>query len=178
MLTLLVALVVLDFSLPVLAWPAMANQLNELKHRQADTNDDGDVERIGIGDIKNGGTTAVGKSVYNIIMGTEAGESNVGAGTYKPPGILGSSACKADTCCVWWYVAQVMTLVFKGPTGRCNAAARAAIRLGFHDAGSWSSSLAQAGQDYGGADGSIALSGTEINRPGKTTSRKAAPDRY
>lgn len=35
--------------------------------------------------------------------------------------------------------------------------ARAAIRLGFHDAGTWSSKLAAAGQDFGGADGSFVL---------------------
>ena len=58
-----------------------------------------------------------------------------------------------------------MSLKFNGITLRCNDLARAAIRLGFHDAGTWSSSLAAAGQDFGGADGSIALSGTEVNRP-------------
>jgi hypothetical protein len=35
--------------------------------------------------------------------------------------------------------------------------ARAAIRLGFHDAGTWSQKLAAAGQDFGGADGSFVL---------------------
>lgn len=57
-----------------------------------------------------------------------------------------------------------MTAKFTGPTGRCNDWARAAIRLGFHDAGTWSSNLSASGQDFGGADGSIILSGTEINR--------------
>lgn len=32
-----------------------------------------------------------------------------------------------------------------------------AIRLGFHDAGTWSQKLAAAGQDFGGADGSLVL---------------------
>ena len=31
------------------------------------------------------------------------------------------------------------------------------MRLGFHDAATWSKSLAAAGQDFGGADGSLAL---------------------
>ncbi|KAF2747941.1 class II peroxidase [Sporormia fimetaria CBS 119925] len=51
------------------------------------------------------------------------------------------------------------------PNGRCNAEARAAIRLGFHDAGTWSQVLADQGKDYGGADGSIALSKEEESRP-------------
>jgi catalase (peroxidase I) len=42
--------------------------------------------------------------------------------------------------------------------------ARAAIRLGFHDAGTWSGTLAAQGQDFGGADGSFVLYG-EISRP-------------
>lgn len=35
--------------------------------------------------------------------------------------------------------------------------ARAAVRLGFHDAGTWSEGLADAGSDFGGADGSFIL---------------------
>ena len=42
--------------------------------------------------------------------------------------------------------------------------AKLAIRLGFHDAGTWSSKLAASGQDFGGADGSIALAPAEIKR--------------
>lgn len=165
----LLAFVSLNLNVHVQAWPAMAQQLAEITRRapQAVAPDvpvDGDIQRVGLGDVKNGGTTPVGTSVYNILMGNEAGDSAVAG--YKPPGLIGTKACKADTCCVWWYIAQAMTLAFTGPTGRCNGFARAAIRLGFHDAGSWSSSLAAAGQDFGGADGSIILSGTEINRAG------------
>ncbi|CAD0108953.1 unnamed protein product [Aureobasidium uvarum] len=163
----LLALVVLNLNIHVEAWPAMAQHAAEISRRapQAVAPDvpvDGDLVRVGLGDVKNGGTTPVGTSVYNILMGSEAGDSAVAG--YKPPGIVGTKACKADTCCVWWWIAQAMTIAFTGPTGRCNGFARAAIRLGFHDAGSWSSSLAAAGQDFGGADGSIILSGTEINR--------------
>ncbi|KAH0400898.1 heme peroxidase, partial [Aureobasidium melanogenum] len=163
----LLAFLALNFNLHAKAWPAMAQQLAEISRRSpqavaADVPIDGDLQRVGLGDVKNGGTTLVGKSVYNILMGTEAGDSAVAG--YTPPGVAGTKACKADTCCVWWWLAQAMTVAFTGPTGRCNSFARAAIRLGFHDAGSWSSSLAAAGQDFGGADGSIILSGTEINR--------------
>jgi hypothetical protein len=166
----LLAFISLNLNVHVQAWPAMAQQVAEISRRapQAVAPDvpfDGDIQRVGLGDVKNGGTTPVGTSVYNILMGTEAGDSAVAG--YKPPGLIGTKACKADTCCVWWYISQAMTLAFTGPTGRCNGFARAAIRLGFHDAGSWSSSLAAAGQDFGGADGSIILSGTEINRAGR-----------
>lgn len=58
-----------------------------------------------------------------------------------------------------------MTSAFRGSRNQCNNLARAAIRLGFHDAGTWSSDLAAQGQDFGGADGSIILSGTELSRP-------------
>ncbi|KAI5195792.1 heme peroxidase [Aureobasidium subglaciale] len=161
----LLTFVTLNLNAHVRAWPAMAQTGAALARRlpqAADPNVDNDIVRVGLGDVKNGGTTPVGTSVYNILMGTEPGDSAVAG--YKPPGIVGTKACKADTCCVWWWISQAMTLAFTGPTGRCNSFARAAIRLGFHDAGAWSSSLAANGQDFGGADGSIILSGTEINR--------------
>jgi hypothetical protein len=115
-----------------------------------------------IGDLKQGATTAVGQSIMNILLRTESAEGS--NSRYTPPGTLNSAKCKADTCCVWSYISAAMSAKFTGPTGRCNDMARAAIRLGFHDAGTWSSSLAASGKDFGGADGSIVLSGTEINR--------------
>lgn len=51
-----------------------------------------------------------------------------------------------------------MTL-FKGCDGQCNEAARQAIRLGFHDAGAWSLT-----STFGGADGSMLISGDEKDR--------------
>jgi len=116
-----------------------------------------------IGDLKQGATTPVGQSIQNILLRTESAEGT--NSRYIPSGLLGSKKCKADTCCVWAYVSLAMSLKFTGPTGRCNDLARAAIRLGFHDAGTWSSSRAANGQDFGGADGSIVLSGSEITRP-------------
>jgi hypothetical protein len=115
-----------------------------------------------IGDLKQGATTPVGQSIKNILLRTESAEGS--NSRYTPPGLPGSARCKADTCCIWSYISAAMTLKFTGLTLRCNDMARAAIRLGFHDAGTWSSSLAANGQDFGGADGSIVLSGTEVNR--------------
>lgn len=67
--------------------------------------------------------------------------------------------------CIWSYVSKLLTVEFTGGSKRCNKHARAAIRLGFNDAGTWSSKLAAAGQDFGGADGSIVLAAAEIKRP-------------
>lgn len=115
-----------------------------------------------IGDLVQGATTPVGESIRNILLRTESAEGT--RSRYVAPGAVNSKKCKADTCCVWSYVSAAMTAKFTGKTGRCNDMARAAIRLGFHDAGTWSSSLAASGKDFGGADGSLVLSGTEINR--------------
>ncbi|RDW60277.1 peroxidase-6 [Coleophoma crateriformis] len=120
---------------------------------------DGDVNPVMIGDLKTqGATTPVGQSIMNILLGTESGQSQV-KGTNPATGLLGLGGCKnvKDPCCIWYQVAQDLTASFMGPTGRCNAVARMAIRLGFHDAGTWSQSLAAAGQDFGGADGSLVL---------------------
>ncbi|KAF2735090.1 heme peroxidase [Polyplosphaeria fusca] len=78
---------------------------------------------------------------------------------YNPPP-RNSKQCKQDTCCIWSYVSGALTSAFRGPSGRCNKVARAAIRLGFHDAGTWSTS-----SGFGGADGSIALAPGEVDRP-------------
>lgn len=133
--------------------------------RRIPQEDDGDTNPIMIGDLATTGpTTPVGQSIYNILQGTESAERNSNKIEYLPPGLLGTAKCKADTCCVWWYISLQLTLSFTGLTGRCNDRARAAIRLGFHDAGTWSSALAVSGKDFGGADGSIALSGSEVSR--------------
>ena len=64
---------------------------------QADANDDGDTPPTLIGDLKTvGATTPVGQSINNILLGTESAESSYKL--YVPPGLLGSKACKADTC--------------------------------------------------------------------------------
>lgn len=49
-----------------------------------------------------------------------------------------------------------------------NDNARAAIRLGFHDAGAWPKTNKANGQDFGGADGSIILGFGEESRPENT----------
>lgn len=49
-------------------------------------------------------------------------------------------------------------------TKECTDDARAAVRLGFHDAASWSKAASALGDDRGGADGSFLLF-REDNRP-------------
>ncbi|KAK0741520.1 heme peroxidase, partial [Schizothecium vesticola] len=78
--------------------------------------------------------------------------------TYTPPGDKDSEACGKDKCCIWSYIAADMAGAFTDGN-QCSNLARGAIRLGFHDAGAWNSSLPS-----GGADGSILLSG-ELSRP-------------
>lgn len=80
--------------------------------------------------------------------------------SYERPGDLESDACQGDPCCVWDFIQQDLVLKFRNENGTCNDLARAAVRLGFHDAGSWSIT-----SGTGGADGSILLSSDEIDRP-------------
>ncbi len=138
---------------------------NEVEEPEDEAEDENEVEEpedeedvpVLIGDIKDGGTTPVGKAIARIILEQETGQSNE---AYTIPGGLNTKMCKDDTCCVWAHVSAQLTRLFRGPSGRCNKNARAAIRLGFHDAGTW-----QDGLDFGGADGSIILAKDEISRP-------------
>ncbi|GAB1317959.1 hypothetical protein MFIFM68171_08169 [Madurella fahalii] len=72
---------------------------------------------------------------------------------YTAPGPLESDECRRETCCLWKYIADDMAAAFTDTsTGECNTLARQAIRLGFHDAATWSKTAGG-----GGADGSIIL---------------------
>lgn len=124
--------------------------------------DDGSIPGVLIGDIKDGGSTDVGKLIAGILLEQQPGQSTDSG--YIPPAFLGKPACKKDTCCNWYWASQTISAAFTGRTGRCNSLARAAIRLGFHDAGTWSQNLASQGSDFGGADGSIVLAPEEILR--------------
>ncbi|KAJ3463969.1 hypothetical protein MRS44_008755 [Fusarium solani] len=58
------------------------------------------------------------------------------------------------------YISDELYTLFQGDSGRCSKWARYAVRMGFHDAGTWSTKTAAQG---GGADGSIILAG-ELSR--------------
>ncbi|KAF2493128.1 heme peroxidase [Lophium mytilinum] len=116
-----------------------------------------------LGDLKNNGAkTPVGTNITGVLTG-DAAEAKTDLG-YTPPGLRGSAACKADTCCIWSYIAADLKPFFLETDGTCNQWARRAVRLGFHDAAGWSKPNSLAGKDYGGADGSIALSAEEAAR--------------
>ncbi|GAW26959.1 putative ligninase H2 [Rosellinia necatrix] len=107
-----------------------------------------------LGDLVNlsfANLTQVGRDITELLMKYGAPESDVAYSDIPP---LNSAACAEDTCCVWKYIADEMTEVFRGESGRCTKWARMAVRLGFHDAGAWSRATAYQG---GGADGSICL---------------------
>ncbi|KAF1984077.1 class II peroxidase [Aulographum hederae CBS 113979] len=143
-----------------LAWPGMTKTMADLKSKLSERQDSSgefDSDEL-IGDLATvGATTAVGKAIKDIILGDADPESDVKLSGTLPA--KGSKACAADTCCVWKYIANDMAAKFKGSSGRCNKFARAAVRLGFHDAGAWSKQTGGTG-----ADGSIILASGEINR--------------
>ncbi|CAG8958885.1 hypothetical protein HYFRA_00012882 [Hymenoscyphus fraxineus] len=73
--------------------------------------------------------------------------------------------CATDVCCPWYAVSkELSTLFVNSTTKECTDDARAAVRLGFHDAASWSKKSSAAGIDIGGADGSFIIF-REENRP-------------
>ncbi|TKA73139.1 hypothetical protein B0A49_07326 [Cryomyces minteri] len=124
---------------------------------------DGSPIRVLIGDLKTKITSPIGQSIANQLLGLETAQSSV-VGTPPSNGqSLGACEKSTDPCCIYYSLSKDLSSDFTGPTGRCNDLARAAIRLGFHDAGAWLQSLAASGQDFGGADGSLVLFG-EISR--------------
>lgn len=150
----------------VVAHPGMAKVVEEIKanimSRQGGPVDPSLNSNELIGDLitlQDGQLTPVGKDIKAVILNQANGES---LETYPNVPGLGTPQCEADTCCVWQYIANEMVTAFKGPSGRCTNAARAAVRLGFHDSAGWSK---KTGPD-GGADGSIILNSEEIRRPG------------
>ncbi|KAK3335833.1 heme peroxidase [Cercophora scortea] len=100
----------------------------------------------------------VGRDIAKILGGDLSGESNEYYSRQLPP--LGSRGCARDTCCVWQYIAYDMERLFRSHDGTCTDAARAAIRLGFHDSAGWSKSTGR----HGGADGSIVFCPEELRR--------------
>ena len=116
-----------------------------------------DANRTLIGDLRYNITTPTGQSIANILLAKETGQNLTV--TSKP---TTTKACKADKCCVWYSIAANLTQTFRQNFG-CGDLARQAIRAGFHDAATWSSSREAKGRNCCGADGSLLLSGSEIN---------------
>ncbi|KAH8890383.1 heme peroxidase [Thozetella sp. PMI_491] len=140
------------------AYPGMAQTLQDIQRRAG--LDAGDSFEL-IGDLVNtpdNSLSAVGKDVKSIILGGNGQSTDTWR--YSVPA-KGSTACQKDTCCIWQYISNDMKSTFTGAAGRCNALARGAIRLGFHDAAGWSKNTGTGG----GADGSIILAPAEMTRP-------------
>ncbi|KAL4936409.1 hypothetical protein BDV06DRAFT_233436 [Aspergillus oleicola] len=141
------------FTLTAAAFPDMDSVLSDIDRRQSDS-----PTTEMIGDLSDRATTEVGRRVRDCIAGTQTCEDQA-AKSYTAPGELGSTECDADTCCVWEFIQRDIVPLFRSTNETCNNLARSAVRLGFHDAGAWSTT-----SDYGGADGSLLLSADEINR--------------
>ncbi|KAK0624866.1 peroxidase [Bombardia bombarda] len=143
----------------VLGYPGMDKLLGELQDKAKRQDCCDSTELIGdLITLSDSQLSPVGHLVKNIIVGNASGESN--EDYYNVP-LLNTASCAADTCCIWQYIANTMEASFRGASGRCTNAARAAVRLGFHDAAGWSKSTGP----LGGADGSIVLAPSEILRP-------------
>jgi hypothetical protein len=141
-----------------MANPGMGYLMRNLAKRQAAPNQTLPL----IGDLVTvGAVTPVGKLVEGCLQDASGASCEVATPkTYVAPGELGSTACAKDTCCVWNYVAADLVELYTNENGTCNDYARAAVRLGFHDACAWSLTTGP-----GGADGSLVLGADEINRP-------------
>lgn len=108
-----------------------------------------------LGDLKtvpDKSLTTVGSDIKKILQGSANPTSRE---RYLGCPSMNSQRCKRDTCCVWQYISNELEEQFRGEAGRCTRWARYAVRIGFHDAGTWSLKTASQG---GGADGSIVLS--------------------
>ncbi|KAF4950571.1 hypothetical protein FSARC_13139 [Fusarium sarcochroum] len=101
--------------------------------------------------------TSVGGDIKKILQGNGNPTSRE---RYFGCPSMNSQRCKRDTCCVWQYISNELHDRFQGKAGRCTRWARYAVRIGFHDAGTWSLKTESQG---GGADGSIVLS-DELSR--------------
>ncbi|KAH7110110.1 ligninase LG6 precursor [Dendryphion nanum] len=88
--------------------------------------------------------------VQDILNGGKSGQSE----EVEPK----PTAC-TGTCCIWYDVSAELTRLFKTTNGECNEFARGAVRLGFHDAGTWDPVA-----DDGGADGSFLMDFGEHER--------------
>ncbi|KAM7200191.1 putative lip/Mn/Versatile peroxidase [Naviculisporaceae sp. PSN 640] len=133
----------------VIAYPGMdavLEHLEQLGSQDTSTELIGDLVSLQPKDY-----STVGRLVAGILTGDIGGESD--EYNYNVP-VLGTNACEYDKCCVWQHIVYMMEKYFRNYDGQCTNAARAAIRLGFHDAAGWSKSTG----NFGGADGSVVLS--------------------
>ncbi|KJR83649.1 ligninase H2 [Sporothrix schenckii 1099-18] len=139
------------------AYPGMGQgRLKDILNMRGDDNTN-QVEMIGdLTSLADHELSDVGRSVKNILQGKDSPEDVTSTYTNVPA--KDSQQCASDPCCIWEYIKRDMYAKFHGDSGRCTKHARAAVRLGFHDAASW-----EKGDTFGGADGSIVLA-NELTR--------------
>ncbi|KAI8182012.1 Versatile peroxidase VPL1 [Colletotrichum sp. SAR 10_70] len=154
---------------PVLGYPGMKNTFAEIAARQGSSSGGKSTEIIGdLATLDDSKLTPVGNNIKQLLSGAGNAESDEAypSGKKRSAPIhprdyaKDTPACAADTCCIWKYIADDLATTFRGESGRCTDFARAAIRLGFHDAAGWSKGTG----NLGGADGSIVLSSSEASR--------------
>ncbi|KAI8170660.1 Versatile peroxidase VPL1 [Colletotrichum sp. SAR 10_71] len=157
---------------PVLGYPGMKNTFAEIAARQGSSSGGKSTEIIGdLATLDDSKLTPVGNNIKQLLSGAGNAESDEAYPSGKKRsapihprdygyGAKDTPACAADTCCIWKYIADDLATTFRGESGRCTDFARAAIRLGFHDAAGWSKGTG----NLGGADGSIVLSSSEASR--------------
>lgn len=148
-------LLALGFMVAVQAYGFTGHALLELRRLSSRST----TSTILLGDLAMSDTnlTSAGSEISSILTGSASAIAS--SMSYTPPGAKDSPACAADTCCIWNYLTASLRTAFVSPDGTCNALARGAIRLGFHDAATWDTSLTS-----GGADGSVVLNPTESAR--------------
>jgi hypothetical protein len=132
------------------AYPGMGQKMEEIKKldRRQSNQMIGDLETLDDDELSD-----TGRVIKDILLGDASAEDLTTITVLVPP--KDSQACRDDTCCIWKYIADEMRNAMIGSALRCNNIARGSIRLGFHDAGTWSRSTGTGG----GADGSIVLAG-------------------
>lgn len=135
-----------------LAYPGMGSTIHHIENLE--TRQTSEPEMIGdLRTLEDDELTTTGRAVKDILLGTALAEDLISTYILVPP--KDSQACAQDTCCIWKHIADEMRDAMIGSALRCNNLARGAVRLGFHDAGTWSKSTGTGG----GADGSITLAG-------------------
>ncbi|OAA43291.1 ligninase H2 precursor [Metarhizium rileyi] len=99
-----------------------------------------------------------GKLIKNILEGKANAQD--ATTSYSSVPNADSAECKADKCCIWKHIADEMKSKMTGDAGRCNNLARQCIRMGFHDAATWSLGTGKGG----GVDGSLVLARECVDR--------------
>ncbi|KAI8939311.1 hypothetical protein NX059_003101 [Plenodomus lindquistii] len=109
-----------------------------------------------IDDLLTGVLSPIGQLVKDVLSGAKSAIDDT---ISSKPLTCSLSLLGSEKCCVWWDVSAELTSKFKESDGQCNDNARAAVRMGFHDAGAWDKS-----SPNGGADGSLLMDFGEQDR--------------